>query len=498
MHASSLSPGRRTAHVGELVARVAPHLPVAALIAAYGVRFATLSVQVYDGYGSPGYDMGIFDQGVWLLSRFHTPFVTVMGRNLFGDHTSFVLLLAVPLYWILPEAQTLLVLQTCLIAAAAIPIYLLALKLTRSAVMATALAAAFLLNPALEHGNLEQFHPESFLVPGMALAIYAAVDWKPRLLALTTILCLLVKEDVALLMIPLGVWVALRRNRAWGLAIVTASAAYLVLATQVVIRLLLGTSDFYANRVPFGGFGGLLAEPFAHPIAFWKYVTGGSRPSYAWQMGASFGWVFLVFPEVALIGVLALSENVLSTFPYMHQILYHYSLAIVPVLAMGTVYAVAHLSTARRQWAATAVVTGAAVISCWLWGLAPFSREHTIQPLAPGDPATRAIDRLLTEVPRNAVVSAQYAFVAHLDHRTRIYQWPTPFRAKYWSMYRQEGQRLRFAGQVQYLVLPVPLAGGDKRVFASISARFHLVGDAGGVGVYERNGLGGRAPSGLP
>ena len=70
--------------------------------------------------------MGIFDQGVWLLSRFHAPFVTVMGRNLFGDHTSFILLLAVPLYWIWPHAQTLLVLQTCLLAAAAIPIYLLA------------------------------------------------------------------------------------------------------------------------------------------------------------------------------------------------------------------------------------------------------------------------------------------------------------------------------------------------------------------------------------
>ena len=85
--------------------RALPHLPVALLIAAYVVRFGLLSVQVHDGYGTPGYDMGIFDQGVWLLSRFHAPFVTVMGRNLFGDHTSFILLLAVPLYWAWPHAQ---------------------------------------------------------------------------------------------------------------------------------------------------------------------------------------------------------------------------------------------------------------------------------------------------------------------------------------------------------------------------------------------------------
>ena len=37
------------------------------------------------------YDLAIFDQGMWLITHFHVPFVTVMGRNLFGDHTSFVL-----------------------------------------------------------------------------------------------------------------------------------------------------------------------------------------------------------------------------------------------------------------------------------------------------------------------------------------------------------------------------------------------------------------------
>jgi len=33
------------------------------------------------------FDMSIFHQGIWLISRFHVPFVTVRGLNLFGDHT---------------------------------------------------------------------------------------------------------------------------------------------------------------------------------------------------------------------------------------------------------------------------------------------------------------------------------------------------------------------------------------------------------------------------
>jgi uncharacterized membrane protein len=466
--------------------RVILHLPVAILIVLYVVRFGLLSVQVYDGYGAPGYDMGIFDQGVWLLSRFHAPFVTVMGRNLFGDHTSFVLLLAVPLYWLWPAAQTLLVLQVLLIGAAAIPIYALAWRRTRKAWIATALAGAYLLNPALQHGNLEQFHPECFLVFFVALALYAAVEWSPRLLLLSVIGCLLVKEDTALLMVPLGLWVYFRRDRAWGVRIMVGSAAYLVFAYKVVIAMLLGTSSFYANRIPFGGLAGLAAAPFAHFGKFVRYAFSGYRPFYMWQMGISFGWAFLVAPELAVIGLLTFGENVLSNFPYMQQILYHYSLPLVPVFAMGTVFALSRLATPQQRTAATVYVAGAAVIACYLWGLAPFSRNPVYPHSAPNSPQVLAVNQALKAVPSDAVISADYPFIAHLDHRVRAYQWPTPFRATYWALYKQEGQRLPFANQIQYLIIQTNLSPDDATTFASIASQFTLIAQGGGVSVYHR------------
>ena len=139
-----------------------------------------------------------------------------MGRDLFGDHTSFVLLLAVPLYWVWPYAQTLLVLQSVLLGLAAVPVYLLARKWTGAALMATGLAGECLLNPALQNGNLEQIDPEAFLVFAVAVAIYAAVEWRVSLLVPAVALCLLVKEDTALLMVPVGIWVFFRRKRRVG------------------------------------------------------------------------------------------------------------------------------------------------------------------------------------------------------------------------------------------------------------------------------------------
>jgi hypothetical protein len=65
--------------------------------------------------------------------------------------------------------------------------------------------------------------------------------------------------------------------------------------------------------------------------------------------------------------------------------------------------------------------------------------------------------------------------VAHVDHRLRAYQWPTPFRAQYWGLYTEEGQRLSFAGEVQYLFLPTHLAGSDAALLAQIRPDFVVV-----------------------
>jgi len=51
----------------------------------------------------------------------------------------------------------------------------------------------------------------------MSLAIYAAIESKSALLIVMVALSLMVKEDAVLLVVPLGVWVAARRDRRLGL-----------------------------------------------------------------------------------------------------------------------------------------------------------------------------------------------------------------------------------------------------------------------------------------
>jgi uncharacterized membrane protein len=463
------------------------HWAVIALIGGYVGWFSYLSWKLYYGYGYPPFDLAIFDQGMWLLTHFHIPFVTVMGRNLFGDHTSFILLLFAPFYRLFPEPMGLLILQTLALAGAAIPIYVLAQKFTRNTYIATALVAAFLLNPALEQGNLQQFHPEALQVFIIAVAIYAAIESRGALLFVMVVLSLMVKEDAALLIIPLGLWVLWRRDRKWGLWIIAGAVAWSLAVLEWIIPSLLGQGSLYSGDIPFGGVTGFLKTLFTLPVTMLTYLKDDGRPYYVWQMGFSTGWAFLFSPEIAAIGLLVLLENVFSTLPYMHQLPYQFSMPLVPILVLGTVWAVVRQKSSLARYALTTVTLACALWSCVLWGYAPFSSNTVTPTWSPNSVAVRAFSALDAKIPPNAIVSAWYLFVPHLDHRTQIYLWPTPFDTQNYGLFNNNGDVLPIAKKVQYLVLPIPLnASDDENVFAPMAKQFKLIAHVDGIGLFKR------------
>lgn len=471
----------------------------------YWVHFARLTSDIHRGYGDSAFDIGLYDQGVWLLSRFHAPFVTIMGRNLFGDHTQFSLLALVPLYWIRPDATTLLIVQALVMALGAVPVYLLAIRRLNNPLFATVFAAAFLLHPALAWTNLENYHPDSFLIPILGFALYAAIQNKPRMFLICSVLALLCKEDVVLVLLPIAVWYAIRRNRRIGLMVAGASALSALFFTNVVMRALIGVPTLNTWRIPFvePGCTSMLcslrdfaAHAVRKPLDVVNFVIASEKPNgrpfYVWQMIAPTGLMFLIAPEVAATVILVLAANVLSTFPYQHQIAYHYSMVLLPGLAMGTVYAVSRLKKERLRAVAVAIVGLSAMWTAYVWGPFPFSVHNTIPYRSPNDSAVTAIDKVKDVLPPNAVVSAYYSFVPHIDHRTRIYMWPTPFSAASWKTFKQEGQRLPEADDVEYLMLPTVL-DDHPSVLAQIRGRFVEVARAAnaqgqGAVLYKRQG----------
>jgi uncharacterized membrane protein len=516
------------------------HFPLVVLMALYVVRFGTVTVDSLRVFQQDAYDLALYDQGIWLLSRFHAPFMTVMGTDLFAAHTAFIFLLLVPLYWVYPHTAALLVVQSMALALGAVPIYVLARRLlpgpptaslgrdlrpangattssfavisrglggvgTRhdvagapalgtagATVLATMLAAAYLLNPAVQQGNLEQFHVEAFEAPILGFAIYAAVVWRPRLLLVMVVLLLLCKQDDALYVVPLGLWVTFRRDHNLGLAITGGAVAVGLLENFVLIPALLnGIPISYAGWWPFGSAHNTLDVIIRKPGQFWNFATAEGRPWYLWQMVFSTGLLFLLTPGILAVALPELAADSLSSNPYLHQIIRHYSMPLAAVLLCATVCAIAKISSPSRRVFATAGVTLCALWAAVLWGDLPFS-DNPITPPNPGTPAVASLARLVDEIPPNAVVSAAENFVPNLDHRTQIYMFPTPFSQSYYGNPRYDSEELPFASQVQYILVPACIACDDNLgesaqvIFDRVAHEFHEVGRASGNVLYER------------
>jgi uncharacterized membrane protein len=92
----------------------------------FALVFGKLGVQQYHRFGSWSYDMGIYDQGFWLVSRGRQSFMTVRGLEFWGHHLNLIVLAFAPFYWLGAGPAFLYVAQAVGLAVGAFPVYLIA------------------------------------------------------------------------------------------------------------------------------------------------------------------------------------------------------------------------------------------------------------------------------------------------------------------------------------------------------------------------------------
>jgi uncharacterized membrane protein len=453
----------------------------------YGVYTAYLQVDMHNGLGTFSYDVGLYDQGIWLLSRGHAPFVTLMGRNLFGDHASFILLLLVPFYWVIPGTSTLLVLQAMAVAAAAIPLYFLAKHVLESSELAFIFGIVWLLNPAVNGTNLENFHPDGFLGLFVALAMYAAITKKWRMYAIAIALILLVKEDVLLLVFPLGVYIFARFDKRKGVFTVLATFAVTIFGMFAVMKSLIGVPTRNTWRIPFGGPTGLIKEAFTNPTNVWKYLLQDDRPQYLFQMFAPLAGAFFLSPWMAIVAAPVLASNVVSNFWYQHSIQYHYSLIAVPALVVASILGVKRIRPAFRPLA-TSVILACTVLTYSAWGQTTLAQKPRVVWGADHPIARSGLD-IIKMVPDNAAVSVFDPLTTHMAHRKDVYFFPNPFKASYYGVDDSlKDKRLPVADRIEYVVLPKSLDTGQQQVWDSVKAEFEVVKENSYWQVFRRIG----------
>lgn len=108
------------------------------------------------------------------------------------------------------------------------------------------ICAALLLFPAYSGGTAYDIHENCFLAPLLLWLLYGIVKRKPIITGISAVLTLTVKEDAAVYVAVIGLWLIMRtltgvngldrHNLITGIVILTASTTYFFLVTGFLDR----------------------------------------------------------------------------------------------------------------------------------------------------------------------------------------------------------------------------------------------------------------------
>lgn len=502
----------------------------------YIAVFGWLTWQQQRNYATFGFDMGIHDQGIWLLSRFEEPYVTVVGRNYLGHHLNLVAFLYVPFYWLGAGPTFLYLTETVALALGAVPVYLLARDQLASRWAGAAFGAAFLLFPTIQWINWWHFHPDALMITPLLFAWWFATRQRWAWFAISCALAIFAKEDATTAVVMMGVVLTVRlwhSDRRVGLLTIAGGTAWFFLATKVLMpHFNNGELAFYEDFFPGmgSGLGEILGNAIRHPSRWYDPLLGRSTSTgirsgealeefrsdvyrYYVRLLLPMGLFALRKPTLLLIAAPMLVINVLSSLSYTHDARFHYSAIIVVAVVLASIEGCAALghrpfapppeghANGRVGVAASAVVLVFALVTNVMWSPSPLNdsvyRGGTwARPLfEPMPERTADRDRMMDLIPSDAGVSATYALIPHLTHRRHAYEFPNPWWITNWLDCKTSPS----LEAVDYLVVDTTVLSDSvnprfrmsplrlfERLTDETDGEFEVVGDAGGVVVARR------------
>ena len=190
-------------------------------VVVYGSVTTILAIVKLHSFGYVGQDIGYFMQCLYTgmhgelfaSNQYQDLLYTRTVSSDFASHNQPVLFLLLPIYWIYPHAETLFIVRNLCLAVSAYPAYQLA-RYRLQPFPALAVTMAFLLAPAVLFQNFYDYAPLSLVALPLlfSLLFYERRQFIPYIASL--LLCLFVREDLALVLLGLAVVALLSRRQA--------------------------------------------------------------------------------------------------------------------------------------------------------------------------------------------------------------------------------------------------------------------------------------------
>src|SRR5437867_655052 len=401
-------------------------------IAAYAGGLSYLSLFRHQALLTGIWDLGYYAQLTWEVSQLQMPRSSIWHDAVWGNHATFILAVAAPFLRLHPDPATLLVMQSIVLALGAVPAYFLGRRVWAQSSAGVVTAGVYLLYPPLQFANLFDFHADTFATPILLAAFASIFAGRTGWALVWACLLMLVKEDMVLVSLIFGLYVAAVHRRPIGLGLAAAAAAVFALLIWVVLPGWIQSSYFSVHN-PWGHLGNtsweLIASPVLRPDVFFSTILQPERLGYLAMLVVPLAGLPLVAPEVLAVALPPLVSNLLSSNEMQYTIRGQYTAALTPILIAAAVVGSRRVAVwvEKRGWRPRAVLAAMAATSVIAnltfsplpWSQDPFARKQfwDVNPRS-------AVAAIVARIPSDASVSAANHIGAHLALRSAIYSFP--------------------------------------------------------------------------
>jgi uncharacterized membrane protein len=437
-------------------------LVVGVAIVVYSLIFSYFTILKDYQFRTYAWDLGIFNQALWTTSHngklfYYTCELLINpSGSFFGIHFSPIIFLLLPVYAMHPTPQTLLVIQSFILALAALPLYKLVRHVLKYKVVGIVFVFLYMLYPPLQGVNWFDFHVQSFLPLFFLSAIYffEKQNWKTYFLFV--ILSLMCEEHASMIVIFIGFLAILQHKERLIFALKTkkfkdtfvlVSIATIVLAVLWYLMALWVRDTFFPVNPNFI-YEFRAAENWSvlgvqNPVDIPLYIVlhpARAVAALSYDFLAKIGYLLILFGPLALRPFFSL-KHILPAFPWLLYALFsnyqpyygisnQYPAYVIAFIFTASIFAIVDKSgvgdfkVLERRLAAMLLCSLVAVIL-----VSPLSPLVTIVYPESGLGSTTEheefIHEILTYVPRDASIITQSNIFPHVSSRIDAYAIPT-------------------------------------------------------------------------
>ncbi len=438
-----------------------PAWTVAASTLVFVATFSYLSMSRLWHFGTPTFDIGIYDQAFWLVSRGKAPFITLRGMNVWAHHINLIAYLYAPFYWLGAGARFLLVTQVMVLGLGAIPVYRMCLRRDIPKRLGAVAAIAYLLYSPMQWLTWHTYHPETLAITPILFAAWFIEERRWGALVIVSLLAVSTREEAGIALGLLCIRYALsnarqllrRRPIDESLGSQTQSNRIRSLLSQcdVVIPLIGGLACFvwfivctkliiphfnnseapyYIQRFygPWGRtVGEVLKNALSNPFEVARSFFDGQNTTYVALMLLCLGGLSILSPSWLLLSLPTFFWNAISIRENTRDIHYHYTVFVIPFVIIASLNGLrrAHHSQSGIRKKIGLAMASVAIVSTQL-ATSPSPLAIRPNPWV-GANTPEEISAGLRLIKPDDRVSTDGFYGATITHRASIYNFPNPF-----------------------------------------------------------------------